>query len=281
MFYNCVCSGDGGAIYFYSPNSYLRMICANSCSASGYHFAYLSAYQVNQVEYLSVSNCSHTTSGYYSILLYTGDQRVDNTNSSMNNAERRSGIGISSPSTFTSSHCTFSNNKVSYWICIGFYSESGTISMSYANIVHNNSPSYGVVHVEGAFPQMMYCIFKNNQNTLFCVYGGSLEVSHSFIDHSASSFSTSRAVSTSNNNSFTNTITYQLQFFNSIHCNTDIPLIQRSLEETLRETLKETQRETVGRTYDSECEMRMLSSDLAKRKSDMNMFPIFISFVIV
>jgi len=159
--------------------------------------------------------------------------------------------------------------------------------MSYANIVHINSPSqYGVVFVNGAGSRkMMYCIFKNNQNTLYCVYGGSLEVSHSFIDHSASSFSTSTAVSTSNNNSLTNTITYQLQFFNSIHCNADLSLIQRSLEETLRETLretlKETQKETVGRTYDSECEMRMLSSDLVKRKSDMYMYPIFISFVIV
>jgi len=154
--------------------------------------------------------------------------------------------------------------------------------MSYANIVHNNSPSYGIVYVSGAGSRkMMYCIFKNNQNFLFNVFGGSLEVSHSFIDHSASSFSTSTAVSTSNNNSFTNTITYQLQFFNDLHCNADIPLIQRSLEETLRETQKETQKETVGRTYDSECEMRMLSSDLVKRKSDMYMYPIFISFVIV
>jgi len=192
----------------------------------------------------------------------------------MNNANQVSGILINSSSSFTSSQCTFSNNKVSHSICIYIYSDSGTITMSYANIVHNNSPSYGgVVFVNGAFPMMMYCIFKNNQNTLFCVYQGSLEVSHSFIDHSASSFSTSTAVSTSNNNSLTNTITYQLQFFNSIHCNADIPLIQRSLEET--------QRETVGRTYDSECEMRMLSSDLVKRKSDMYMFPIFISFVIV
>jgi len=32
MFYNCVCSNWGGAIYFSSSNSYLRMICANSCS---------------------------------------------------------------------------------------------------------------------------------------------------------------------------------------------------------------------------------------------------------
>jgi len=259
------------------------MICANSCSASSwYHFAILSASQVNQVEYLSVSNCSHATSGYNSIYLSSGDQRADNTNSSMNNAFRVSGIGIDSPSSFTSSHCTFSNNMVSNSICIYFYSYSGTISMSYTNIVHNNSPSqYGVVYVDGAGSRkMMYCIFKNNQNYLFSIYGGSLEVSHSFIDHFGS-FSTSIPVSTSNNNSFTNTITYQLQFFNSIHCNADIPLIQRSLEETLRETLKETQREIVGRTYDSECEMRMLSSDLAKRKSDMNMYPIFISFVIV
>jgi len=97
-------------------------------------------------------------------------------------------------------------------------------------------------------------------------------VSHSFIDHSSQSLSYG-AVSISNNNSFTNAITYQLQIFNSIHCNADIPLNQRSLEET--------QKETVGRTYDSECEMRMLSSDLGKRKSDMYMFPIFISFVIV
>jgi len=283
VIYVTASSYSGGAIFFSSPNSYLRMICANSCSASGYHSANLRASQVNQVEYLSVSNCSHTTSGYYPIRLDYGDQRVDNTNSSMNKAIQSSGIIIDYPSSFTSSHCTFSNNKVSNSRCIYFYSTSGTISMSYANIVHNNSPSlYGVVHVNGAGSRkMMYCIFKNNQNTLFCVWSGSLEVSHSFIDHSASSFSRSTSVSTSNNNSFTNTITYQLQFFNALHCNADIPLPQRSLEETLRETLKETHRETVGRTYDSECEMRMLSSDLAKRKSDMNMFPIFISFVIV
>jgi len=108
--------------------------------------------------------------------------------------------------------------------------------MSYANIVHNNSPSqYGVVFVSGAGSRkMMYCIFKNNQNTLFYIDSGSLEVSHSFIDHSGS-FSTSTAVSTSNNNSFTNAITYQLQFFDDLHCNADIPLIQRSLEETLRD----------------------------------------------
>jgi len=227
MFYNCVCSSYGGAIYFSSSNSYLRMLCANSCScgASSYgHFAYIQPSQINQVEYLSISNCSHTISGYYSIRLDYGNQRVDNTNSSMNNAYRVSGIRFSSPSSFASSHCTFSNNKVSDYICIHFTSASGTISISYANIVHNNSPSYGVVYVEGEGSiNMMYCIFQNNQDSLFCVYSGSLEVSHSFLDHSAS-FSTSTSVSTSNNNSFTNIITYQLQFFNSLYCNADITL---------------------------------------------------------
>jgi len=263
MFYNCVCSSWGGAIYFYSTNSNIRMICANSCTASGFQFALLQASQLNQVEYLSVSSCSHTTSDVYSTYLCTGNQRVDNTNSSMNNAKEGSGIDISSPSSFSSSHCAFSNNKVSDGICIGFYSGQVTISMSYAIIVHNNSPSqYGVVYVEGEGSiNMMYCIYQNNQDYLFCVSSGSLEVSHSFIYHSAS-LSTSTEVSTSNNNSFTYRITYQLQFFNSLHCNTDIPLIEttplitlekspiRSLEETIRKTNEETLRMTHENTID-------------------------------
>ena len=89
MFYNCVCSNSGGAIYFDSIISCLRMICANSCSCGTsyyYHFAKLIASQMNQVEYLSVSNCSYTTTGYYTILIKFGIQRLDSTNSSMNNA---------------------------------------------------------------------------------------------------------------------------------------------------------------------------------------------------
>jgi len=272
MFYNCVCFGNGGAIYFFSSNSYLRMICANSCSCGAYyfgHFAYLIASQVNHMEYLSVSNCSHTTSGYRSIHLYTGNQKADGTNSSMNNAYWGSGICIDYPSSFTSSHCTFSNNKVSDSICMYFYSTSGTISMSYSNIVHNNCPNAynGVVFVEGAGSRkMMYSIFLNNQNTLFCVYEGSLEVSHSFIYHSAS-FSTRTAVSTSNNNSFTNTITYQLQFFESYYCNVELPVpvpsqmstptfaptktFEKSPIRSLEETKRITNVETLRMTYES------------------------------
>ena len=239
------------------------MICANKCSSSsGYHFAYLKVTQLNQVEYLSVSSCSHSSSGRYPIGLQTCNHSVDHTNCSMNNANQVSGIRIISPYSFTSSFSTFSNNKVYESICIYIYSPSGTISMSYANIVHNNSPSLAVVHFEGTGSRkMMYCIFQNNQDILFCVYEGSLEVSHSFISHSGS-FSASTAVSTSSNNSFTYMITYQILFFNSLHCNADMPVKERtpiqtfeksamrSLEETISRTKEETLRMTFERTID-------------------------------
>jgi len=186
MFYNCVCSQNAGAVYISSSNSCLRMICANKCSCGDTyvcHFAYLQASQINQVEYLSISNCSHSTFGHYPIRLDSGNQSFDNTNISMNHASTVSGIWIYSPSSFISSHCTFSNNKVSNYVCIYLHSTSGTIYMSYANIVHNNSPSIGVVYAWGVGSRkMMYCIFQNNQNTLFNLESGSLEVSHSFID---------------------------------------------------------------------------------------------------
>jgi len=249
MFYKCISSPEGGAIFFSAPFSYLRMICANRCSVSSqsnpfiyYHFAYIRASQVNQVEYLSVSNCSQTTSGYYSIYLESGNQMVDNINSSMNNANQVSGIQIESPSFFTSSHCTFSNNKANY-MCIRIKSDSETILMSYANIVHNNSPSNGVVFINGGSPKMNYCIFKNNQNILFCVWSGTLEVSHCFIYHS-SSFSSSTTVSTERNNSFTYILTYQIQFFGSLYCNADMPLIDRTAMNYTFETPIKTPYET-------------------------------------
>jgi len=234
MFYNCACSNHGGAIYFFSSNSNLRMVCANRCSCGNSsvcngHFAIVSASQKNQVEYLSVSKCTYTSSGYCSIYLQIGNQRADNTNSSMNNVIQYSGFRTWLPSSFTSIYCTFSNNNASEFVCMNFYSTSGTISMSYANIVHNNSPSgYGIINVNGeGLRMMMYCIFKNNQNFLFCVLAGSLEVSHSFIDHS-SSFCLTNFVSTVTNNSFINRLTYQIQFFHSHHCNADLAINNRT-----------------------------------------------------
>jgi len=228
MFYFCIAK-NYGAIYFDSSCSILRMICANRCScgiSNSYHFAILITSQENQVEYLSISNCSYSTDGYRSFCLVKGSQRIDNTNSSMNNAIQNSGIVVSSPSTYTSSFCTLSNNKVSDSICFNFNTASGTITMLFGIFVHNNSPSWGVVYNNGAGSRkMMYCIFQNNHNYLFSVRDGSLEVSHSFIDHSESSFSISTPVSALTNNSFTFRMTYKCEFFKSHHCNAEMPLI--------------------------------------------------------
>jgi len=252
MFYNCLCSKDGGAIYFVSSSSYLRMLCAHRCSCGAsrsYNFAYISSSQMNQVEYLSVSCCSHSLTGRYTINLWTGNQRADNTNCSMNNVVQDSGIGFSAPSSFTSSYCTFSNNMASNSICIRFYSTSGTISLSYANIVHNNSPSnYGVVFANGAVQKkIIHCIFQNNHNYLICLFEGSLEVFHSYIDHSSLLFTGYLEVLTTNN-SFTNRMTYQIQFFKSLHCNADVLITESIPLNTLHNSPMRSNGETINRT---------------------------------
>ena len=72
-------------------------------------------------------------------------------------------------------------------------------------------------------------------------------MSHSFIDHSGS-FSQQTSVSTSTKNSFNIWITYQIEFFDSLHCNADIPLPKRTPDQTL--TPKITTEETPINTYE-------------------------------
>jgi len=232
MFFNCACSFEGGSIYFSSLLSSLRMVCANKCySSSQYHFAYLKASQKNQGEFISILNCSHLYGGYYSMQFNSGNQKIGSTNSSMNHALRYSGIGIISPLTFSCSFCTFTDNQVTEYTCLYLSFNSGFLS--FANIVANNSPSseYGILLILGTEPKIQNCIFKRNQNTLFCVFSGSLEISHSIISHLDGLFSISKTISTYNNNSIDlstgnmNWETYILKLFNSFHCNADNPVI--------------------------------------------------------
>lgn len=236
MFYNCSAK-IGGAIYLSAFNSSLRRICANRCSCgmnSGGHFSQIAASMYNHVEFLSVLYCSHTpSSGSYSTRLNTGNQSVVNTNSSTNNGYQVSGFSMESPSSFTCSFCTFSNNKVSNSMCIYLYFNSGTVQFS--NIIQNESPSYGIFFVNGGSPKMSNCIFQNNQNTLFYVNSGSLEVLHSLIGHSGK-FSSKVSIITLTNNSFTSAITYQIHFFNSIFCHADFPIVELHKKYTIDQT---------------------------------------------
>ena len=248
MFHNCVCSENGGAIFFEGSESFLRMICAQSCSCGIYkegQFAYILTLDSNQMEYITISNSSYQVAGYHSMYLYKGSQRVENTNSSMNNAREGSGITLSL-TPYTCIFCTFSNNKVNDHRLVSITGYSG--NFSYSNIVHNKSPTNGVVYVGAGEHTMLYCIFHSNQNTLFHVAGGSLEILHSFIDHSSTSFSISTSVITGINNTLTNVITYEIPFFKSHYCNAEIPLPMKTIEETPMGTIDETPMNTLEET---------------------------------
>jgi len=218
MFFNCLCSLNGGAIFFNSKNSSMRMICAYRCSSSTmYHFATICATGYNTIDYQSITSCSFLDQKSYSFHINGGNQQLDNTNSSMNTVSSVSGICTESPSTFTSSHCTLSNNKASTGICIYTFSNSGEFSSS--NIISNNGPTYGVIHSNGS-PHFNYCIFAQNQDILFYSFGyGTMKLSNCIISHSYV-LTTSSPISTFNT-TLSLVPSYQIAFFKSHFCYAD------------------------------------------------------------
>jgi len=242
MFYLCSCSISGGAIFFSSTSSVMRMICANMCSAgSQAHFALITASQDNVIEFLSMSKCSFTNSRYYPVILSNGNQQFDKANSSFNYVVHTSGVKADSPLTFSSIYSTFSNNQVSDSRCIFIYGGSGLISFS--NIVGNNSPNnFGVVLIQGGdtdILKMLNCIFIENQGILFWVIKGIIEVSHCYISHNGYSLFNTK-VNTENNNSYTQLSTYQMNFFSSYFCKTELPKPTQTPESSFKETPNET-----------------------------------------
>jgi len=214
----CTNSNQGGAIYFDSLNSFLNFVCAYRCSASNYHFSYIKAIQNNQINYLSISYCSPSLTGYESIRSSSGVQSVDSTNSSHNSANQYSGIRVNSPTSFLSTFCAFAYNQVSNSICIIFESNNG--NMTFANIVHNNSPAnHGVIRVYGGSYTLNYCVIDNNQNTLFSIQSGSIAIFNSFLFHSG-------ITSSMNNNSLTHKATYNMRFYGTDQCKADHPINQ-------------------------------------------------------
>jgi len=226
MFYNCFCSSKGGAIWFSSKESSLKMLCAKGCSASaGCHFGDIVASQNSFLEYFSFSYCSNISIGHASLAMSSQEQIINNLNSSLNNAFSYSGISIGSSPNFSLTYCTFSNNIVTDGVSLNIYSSSGSIYNS--NIVHNYSPNHAIVFLNLGSSQIMYSVFYSNQKVLFCVYSGSLTVYHCYF-YECGTFSKLTPVSTGNNNSFTKEQTYHIVFFNSYYCNADNPIINQT-----------------------------------------------------
>jgi len=221
LFFYCRAT-EGGAIYFDSEISVLKMICSSNCSATNYLFAFIKGSLINNLEYLTIRSCSSTMQGFYTLYV-SSKGNVDNSNISMNYASRVAGIFFNANS-FSSSHCTISNNLVHEYNCLYVFSCTGIIK--FANIVGNNSPNEGVVHVNGGSLTMNYCIFCNNQNILLFIKSGSLTLSHCYISH-IGLFSSKTSVSKSNNNTFTLKETYDLRHFDSHYCFAENPIISK------------------------------------------------------
>jgi len=232
-FFNCACSENGGAIYFSSVNSSLKMVCAYKCHASYYPFAFLATTNYNSIVYVSVSSCSNESRGCYSMSLNHGYQVSNNLNSSQNKAGFVSSIRFYGSVSLGCSYSTFSNNRVATSICIEFFEIKCIAKIYFSNIVHNNSPTRdGVIYFRAYWTyssyrsQMFYCIFLGNEGNLFYVdYPSKLEISHCFISHNGST-------SSMNNNSLTNRATYQIQYYNSHYCFADNPVLDGSPKPT-------------------------------------------------
>jgi len=218
MFFNCSSSLNGGAIYFDSSTIQINRICGNCCKAVSGQFLFLRT-QNNNIGMISVSYCCNNGIGSYSINIFNGNNRLDDSNSSFNYCNQVSGFGVSSPSSFSSSMCTIAHTSVKDSLVLLFVYFNSTIS--YTNIVSNHSPTHGVIYLDrNPSVKMMYCIFSKNSNHLFSVRQGNLCVYHSFIEHNSNSLSTSASVST-NNVTLTITQTHFLTFFSSYFCPTD------------------------------------------------------------
>jgi len=239
MFFNCSCSGSGGAIYFYSINSIIHASCGYSCSASSYgHFAFLYSGQNNTVDMISVAFCSRISNGNMPINIRKGNQKISRTNCSLNKVFCTSGMYFFQPNSLLGSFCTFSGNRASGGGCLEIYQKIGDIEFS--NIVNNNSPINGVVIVyDSASLFFNSCVFDTNQNTLFCNKNGILNVLNSFINH-LGKFSTSTPVLTSNN-SITKWHTYYISHYSTAYCYSDFPPIthQQTIQNTPEQSLGE------------------------------------------
>ena len=223
IFFNCICTKNCGAIYFIGLNSNFERVCGNKCSTGiGYAWQFGFSETQNSIlcnnsyNFFSLINCANSTIGLHSFVLDYGNIIVKNFNSSKNSCIRTSGIYIYYPNKFTSSFCTIVDNKVSESICIVFDGNGNNNNFTFSNIINNNSPSRGIILVQrsGNY-EINSCIFKKNEGTLFLVESATLNSKNNKINFSL-------IINSGNiinlNNILIETITYQLEHFNSFIC---------------------------------------------------------------
>jgi len=223
IFYHCITTGNGGSIYFNSPTTgksfIIRYTCASLSLANyaQFSYSYISPDYSNQLEFCSINRCRNTTECYYPIGLLSGKQMIQNNNVSMNYVKSYSSFYCINTYSY---ECSFNNivsNVAEVEYC--YYKLNITGNVAFCNFIGNNSPSRnGVIHIaSNSSIHFSYCIFKNNNNTLFHNANGVIFVSSSYIHHTQKT--TSGDVRTSNsNNSFIDFPSYNIPFFTTHFC---------------------------------------------------------------
>ena len=101
--------------------------------------------------------------------------------------------------------------------------------------------------------------FQKQSKLLFAVVSSSLEVSHSFIDYSSSSFIACESLSLLNTSN-TWTETYRIQYFDSHHCNAEIPLPKQKLENPINRTNQKTTNPAISFTLLNSYEISLVNT---------------------
>ena len=227
VFFQCSSYMNGGAIYFHSAfinsNVEINFVCANNCftrNGFNYQFGVFLIYNsiLNKISlnYLSMNNCSHVSSGTTSIELNYGNISINNFNSTKNNNLQYSSFRLYSPKKSYSIFCTIKDNFVSNNNNF-LLEESLNNIFLYFNIINNNSPNnYGVINIRNNANLIIeHCIFFKNLNYLFYLNSGELNIKDCKIFHDLNSL----GIISTNNISFIETNTFYLIHLNTLLCN--------------------------------------------------------------
>jgi len=186
---NCVfCNCSGGGVYFSSQNSgsiVVTKTCAYKChtsfnerSSGQFMYSASGPNMNNSLCFVSISQCSDTSSNYryHSLYLLKGNQRFINSNSSKNYAYNYAALSFDSPNPLASSFSTIADNVPSHSICIYIHItvDNNDHYFLYCSFIRNTSPSdSGIFLITNEFERtgVKYltfnnCIFQENLNTL-------------------------------------------------------------------------------------------------------------------
>jgi len=193
MFYMCLSTKEGGALYVSVSTGYsiqLRLLCSNKCYSTGawFHFGYLATASDHLYSFITITGSAPSSNSfYYPFRIEGGNQTISNMNSTKNYAYAHTGYGVTNPIYGKTSFVSIYSNTAQHSIAVLFYGSSSLVTMSFINVLSNNSPNYGVIHLaNGAKYHMQNSVFYGNLHYLFDhLAGTSIKVSNSFISHSS------------------------------------------------------------------------------------------------